>query len=37
MNRDELCSTGVTFVEDEKYALSRYDVAEQQHPEWKED
>lgn len=30
MNRDELCSTGVMFVEDEKYTLSRYDVAEQE-------
>lgn len=29
MNRDELCSTGVKFVEDEKYTLCRYDVSEQ--------
>lgn len=29
MNRDELCSTGVMFVEDEKYTLCRYDVSEQ--------
>lgn len=30
MSRDELCSIGVTFVEDEKYTLSRYDVSEQE-------
>ena len=29
MDRDELCSNGKVFVEDEKYALSRYEVAEQ--------
>ena len=29
MNRDELCSNGVIFVEDEKYTLCRYDVSEQ--------
>lgn len=25
MNRDELCSIGTIFVEDEKYVLSRYE------------
>lgn len=30
MSGDELCSIGVTFVEDEKYTLSRYDVSEQE-------
>ena len=29
MNRDELCSNGNVFAEDEKYVLSRYEVAEQ--------
>ena len=29
MERDELCSSGKVFVEDEKYVLSRYEVAEQ--------
>lgn len=28
MNRDELCSIGVMFVQDEKYALSRYKMSE---------
>lgn len=28
MNRDEICSIGVMFVEDEKYALSRYKISE---------
>lgn len=30
MNRDELCSMGVMFVEDGKYALSRYNITEQE-------
>lgn len=29
MERDELCSNGNVFAEDEKYVLSRYEVAEQ--------
>ena len=29
MERDELCSSGKVFVEDEKYVLSRYEVSEQ--------
>ena len=29
MERDELCSSGKVFVEDERYVLSRYEVAEQ--------
>lgn len=29
MNRDELCSIGVIFAEDDKYLLSRYDTTEQ--------
>ena len=29
MERDELCSSGKVFVEDEKYVLSRYEAAEQ--------
>lgn len=28
MNRDEICSIGVMFVQDEKYALSRYEISE---------
>lgn len=28
MNRDEICSIGVMFVQDEKYALSRYKISE---------
>lgn len=28
MNRDELCSIGTAFVEDEKYILSRYDTTD---------
>lgn len=29
MERDELCSSGKVFAEDEKYVLSRYEVSEQ--------
>ena len=29
MERDELCSSGKAFAEDEKYVLSRYEVTEQ--------
>lgn len=29
MNRDELCSIGVIFAEDDKYLLSRYETTEQ--------
>lgn len=29
MKRDELCTIGTVFIEDEKYVLSRYEVTEQ--------
>jgi len=29
MNRDDLCSFRTTFIEDEKYILSRYDTTDQ--------
>ena len=28
MKRDELCTIGTMFIEDEKYVLSRYEVTE---------